>query len=149
MISEEVSNNLFDVYVVTKDRWSLFPSILFGSSGKDLQYGAKLEAIYTFIPRNEDFKDEVFGKTIILEDVFRIRGFYFLLFWIWVVISMMKAVEGDERWALLPFLLCGLSAILLMYEKTKEIGKKAFFISFFGGNGLNLDLIVLLLPLFI
>ena len=40
---EEVSNNLFDVYVVTKDRWSLFPSILFGSSGKDLQYGAKLE----------------------------------------------------------------------------------------------------------
>lgn len=34
------------------------------------EYGAKLEAIYTFIPRNEDFKDEVFGKTIILEDVY-------------------------------------------------------------------------------
>ena len=81
--------------------------------------------------------------TIILEDVFRIRGFYFLLFWIWVVISMMKAVEGDERWALLPFLLCGLSAILLMYEKTKEIGKKAFFISFFGGFGILIILGIL------
>lgn len=34
------------------------------------EYGSKLEAIYTFIPKDEDFKDEVFGDTIILEDVY-------------------------------------------------------------------------------
>ena len=34
------------------------------------EYGSKLEAVYTFIPKDEDFKDEVFGETVILEDVY-------------------------------------------------------------------------------
>lgn len=34
------------------------------------EYGSKLKAIYTFIPKDEDFKDEVYGQTVILEDVY-------------------------------------------------------------------------------
>lgn len=34
------------------------------------EYGEKLEAKLTFIPRDEDFKDEVTGSTIMLEDCF-------------------------------------------------------------------------------
>ncbi len=32
--------------------------------------GAELKAVYTFIPKDEDFKDEVDGDTVILEDVY-------------------------------------------------------------------------------
>lgn len=31
-------------------------------------YGAELKARLTFIPKDEDFKDEVYGKTVVLED---------------------------------------------------------------------------------
>ncbi len=34
------------------------------------EYGAELKAVYTFIPKDEDFKDEVDGDTVILEDVY-------------------------------------------------------------------------------
>lgn len=34
------------------------------------EFGKELEAIRTFIPKDEDFKDEVFGEAVILEDVY-------------------------------------------------------------------------------
>lgn len=35
-----------------------------------LEYGEELKAEKTFIPKDEDFKDEVYGDTVILEDVY-------------------------------------------------------------------------------
>jgi hypothetical protein len=40
---EEVENGLYDVYVVTKDRWSLYPSIIVGASGGEYYLGGRLK----------------------------------------------------------------------------------------------------------
>lgn len=40
---EEVSKGLFDVYVETKDRWSLYPGILIGANGGEYVLGARLK----------------------------------------------------------------------------------------------------------
>ena len=40
---EEVSNGLFDVYVETKDKWSLYPGIIVGASGGEYVFGARLK----------------------------------------------------------------------------------------------------------
>lgn len=50
-----------EVILINKDKGNY--SLYFGD-------GNKLEAMLTFIPKDEDFKDEVYGKTVILEDVY-------------------------------------------------------------------------------
>ena len=45
---EEVSENSYDVYVITKDRWSFFPALLFGGSSNDIRYGGRLEEFNLF-----------------------------------------------------------------------------------------------------
>ena len=50
-----------EVIIINKDK---------GNYSLYLDEGDDLEAVLTFIPKDEDFKDEVFGDTIILEDVY-------------------------------------------------------------------------------
>jgi hypothetical protein len=40
---EEVNSRLFDIYVETKDRWSLFPSILVGANGGEWRLGGRIK----------------------------------------------------------------------------------------------------------
>jgi hypothetical protein len=40
---EEVSGGLFDVYVTTKDRWSLYPSIIVGANGGEYYLGGRMK----------------------------------------------------------------------------------------------------------
>ncbi len=45
---DSVGDNLYDVFVVTKDRWSLYPAILFGSGGGVTNYGARVQEFNLF-----------------------------------------------------------------------------------------------------
>lgn len=40
---DSISYDMYDVYVNTKDRWSLFPSILFGTGGGVTNYGGRIQ----------------------------------------------------------------------------------------------------------
>ncbi len=40
---DSLGYNRYDVYVITKDRWSLYPSIPFGTGGGEYKYGLKAE----------------------------------------------------------------------------------------------------------
>lgn len=53
--------NSEEVILINKDK---------GNYSFYLDRGKELEAILTFIPKDEDFKDEVVGKPVILEDVY-------------------------------------------------------------------------------
>ena len=72
---------------------------------------------------------------MILSKINHFRGLYFLIFWLYLCYIMMNAITGMERFVLLPFVSCGMSGILMLYKKTKEIGYKLFLISFIGGFG--------------
>ena len=67
---------------------------------------------------------------LILKDIVAIRGFYFLVFYCLIVISMMNQIPDIDKLALLPFLLCGLFAMLTLYPKTKQIGVYGFVLVF-------------------
>lgn len=40
---DSIEFDTYDVYITTKDRWSLYPALLFGSGGGSERWGAKLE----------------------------------------------------------------------------------------------------------
>lgn len=40
---DSIGFNSYDVYITTKDKWSTYPAILFGTGGGEINYGAKLE----------------------------------------------------------------------------------------------------------
>lgn len=40
---DSIGNNTYDAYIVTKDRWSFYPSLLFGTGGGYTNYGARLQ----------------------------------------------------------------------------------------------------------
>ena len=40
---EEVQEGLFDIYVMTKDRWSLYPGIILGASGGEYHLGGRIK----------------------------------------------------------------------------------------------------------
>ena len=40
---DSVGDNLYDAYIITKDRWSFYPSLLFGTGGGVTNYGARLQ----------------------------------------------------------------------------------------------------------
>ena len=66
----------------------------------------------------------------IIIKIVNLRGYFFILFFIYVTLSIM--VRAKEYWyCFLPFLLCGLSIELIMYKKTREIGTVLFLISVF------------------
>jgi len=52
----------YDAYIVTKDRWSLYPSIPFGTGGGEYKYGAKLEE-FNFIGTGTSIKLEALNRT--------------------------------------------------------------------------------------
>jgi len=45
---DSVKDNTYDIFVVTKDRWSLYPSILFGTGGGATNYGGRLQEFNLF-----------------------------------------------------------------------------------------------------
>lgn len=45
---DSISDDTYDVYVVTKDRWSLYPAVLFGTSGGSTNLGGRLDE-YNFL----------------------------------------------------------------------------------------------------
>ncbi len=45
---DSIDDNQFDVYVTTKDRWSLYPAILFSAGGGATNYGARLQEFNLF-----------------------------------------------------------------------------------------------------
>ncbi len=45
---DSVHDDTYNVHIVTKDRWSLYPSILFGTGGGTSNYGARLEEFNLF-----------------------------------------------------------------------------------------------------
>lgn len=58
---------------------------------------------------------------MIVQQVINLRGFYFLLFFIFICFSWMSKIENNSKWLLLPFIWCGICAILSMYKKTRKI----------------------------
>ena len=76
----------------------------------------------------------------IISDIVRLRGLFFLLFWNWICISMMMQIEDSSKWVLLPFLLCGISAVLAMYEKTKTVAFIVFGMIFFSSIFLGITI---------
>ncbi len=45
---DSVHDDTYDIYINTKDRWSLYPSALFGSGGGKTNYGGRLEEFNLF-----------------------------------------------------------------------------------------------------
>ena len=45
---DSVGNDNYDAYIVTRDRWSTLPGLLFGTGGNKTNYGAKFEEINLF-----------------------------------------------------------------------------------------------------
>ena len=45
---DSINTNTYDVYIETKDRWSFYPSLLFGSVGDETNYGGRLEEFNLF-----------------------------------------------------------------------------------------------------
>ena len=70
--------------------------------------------------------------SIILNDVVQLRGVWGGIFWLWICITMMMSIDNDSKWYLTPFLIGGISIMLILYEKTKKIGYITFFVVFFG-----------------
>ncbi|MGI6369353.1 MAG: hypothetical protein GX372_03105 [Ignavibacteria bacterium] len=73
---EENSENNYDVFVITKDRWSFYPSILFGIIGEDMNYGGRLQEFNlfgtgTYINMSGIFREEL---DIGLEGLFELRN---------------------------------------------------------------------------
>jgi outer membrane protein assembly factor BamA len=40
---DSIGFNSYDIYITTKDRWSTYPALLFGTGGGEVNYGARLE----------------------------------------------------------------------------------------------------------
>lgn len=40
---DSIADNVYNIFVITKDRWSFYPSLLFGSGGGVTNYGARLQ----------------------------------------------------------------------------------------------------------
>lgn len=40
---DSIGFNSYDVYITTKDRWSTYPALLFGTGGGEINYGGRLE----------------------------------------------------------------------------------------------------------
>lgn len=85
--------------------------------------------IYTFIKYGFSFNT----LEIAINEIIRLRALFFTFFWIWVCIKMMLMVDDDSKWVLLPFILCGIACLLMMYEKTRKAGYISFGVIFFGG----------------
>lgn len=73
--SHVISAYLCDDKIITrslKGEINVKDIILINADGNTFDYyeenGSRLEARYTFIPKDEDFKDEVIGDTVVLED---------------------------------------------------------------------------------
>ncbi len=45
---DSIRDNTYDVSIVTKDRWSLYPALLYGTGGGTSNYGARLEEFNLF-----------------------------------------------------------------------------------------------------
>ncbi len=45
---DSLGYNTYDAYIITKDRWSLYPSIPFGTGGGEYVYGAKIDEYNLF-----------------------------------------------------------------------------------------------------
>lgn len=59
---DSIGFNSYDVYVTTKDRWSLYPSIPFGTGGGEYKYGLKLEE-YNFLGTGTYLKGELLYRS--------------------------------------------------------------------------------------
>ena len=73
-----------------------------------------------------------FSIISILLEIFRLRGIFFCIFYVYVCIEMMQKVSDASKWVLLPFLICGIAMILCMYKKTVKIGSCIFAGTFIG-----------------
>lgn len=59
---DSLGYNNFDAYIITKDRWSLYPSIPFGSGGGEYVYGAKLDE-FNFLGTGTYIKLEALNRS--------------------------------------------------------------------------------------
>ena len=71
---------------------------------------------------------------LILNDIYRLRAIFFILFFLWVCMEMMNKIDDNSKWVILPFAWCGVSCLLMMYKKTERIGYITFLLVFFGAS---------------
>lgn len=66
---------------------------------------------------------------IIFSKIWRLRGFFFIIYYLYTCIKLMNAVEDGSSKYLIPFVICGVALLLSMYRKTRKYGLSLFIIT--------------------
>lgn len=67
---------------------------------------------------------------MILSKIWWLRGFFFIVAYLYTCINMVYKVSDGSGYSLIPFIFCGIAGMLSMYGKTRKYGLYLFVISF-------------------